>query len=99
MLFIHLNKSATPQFIEGLTAEYGKEERYRGEVFIRYVCENSKRNEVLDTTVYAHAAKEAIRPRFEKIKENLKNKTQENQPKTKRPYRKRPRKGFIGGFN
>ena len=97
--FIHLNKSATPQFIEGLTAEYGKEERYRGEVYIRYVCENSKRNEVLDTTVYAHAAKEAIRPRFEKIKENLKNKTQETKPKAKRPMRKRPGRGFIGGFN
>jgi phage terminase large subunit GpA-like protein len=97
--FIHLNKTATPQFVDGLTAEYGKEERYRGEVFTRYVCPSGKRNEPLDTFVYAYAAMQAIRPRFEKIKENLLSKTQETKPKTKRPTRKRPGRGFIGGFN
>ena len=97
--FVHFNKTATPQFIEGLTAEYGKEERYRGEVFTRYVCPSGKRNEPLDTFVYAYAAMQAVRPRFDRIKENLIKKGQESVRKTKRPKRKRPGRGFIGGFD
>lgn len=96
--YVHLNRDATPQFIEGLTAEYGKEERYRGEVFTRYVCPSGKRNEPLDCLVYAYAAKDAIRPRFDKIRENLEKSVEDSSPKPKRKRIKRGGSKFIGGF-
>jgi phage terminase large subunit GpA-like protein len=96
--YIHFNQAATSVYLDGLTCEYGKEERFRGEIYTRYVCPSGKRNEPLDTYIYAMAGKILINPRFEKIKENLQSeKKEENQPRVKRAIR--PRKNFAGSFS
>ena len=108
--YVHFNDSATEKFVEGLTCEYGKEEIYRGEVFTRYVCPPGRRNEPLDTFVYALAGAIAINPRFDRIRENMEKKggkisTTPSEPKPAPGARRRklPRRrgkgGFIGGFN
>ena len=96
--YIHLNQAATTVYIDGLTCEYGKEEKFRGEMYTRYVCPPRKRNEPLDTYVYAMAGKILINPRFDKIKENLLSK-KKDQPQTaprKKPFKSK--KNFIGSF-
>ena len=103
--YIHFNDSAGEEFFNSLTAEYGKEEMYRGEIFTRYVCPAGKRNEVLDTYVYAMAAALAINPRFDRIRENMKRRGESEDPPppqkrtVKKPRRKIKKKTFIGGFN
>ena len=92
--FIHLNKSATNVFVDGLTCEYGKEEIFRGELFTRYVCPPRKRNEPLDCLVYALAGRIQMNPRFSRIKENLNDKTTQTTKKVNR----RKRSKFVGGF-
>ena len=97
--FVHLNAACTPGFADGMTCEYGKEEIFRGEMFTRYVNPPGKRNEPLDTYVYAMAAMLAINPRFDRIRENMEKrakKAADPTPKTT-TRRKRPR-NFIGGF-
>ena len=102
--YVHLNRAATHQYLDGLTCEFGKEEIFRGESFTRYVCPTGKRNEPLDCFVYALAARVAVNPRFDRVRENMnKNKsktTRKEQPARKRTIRKRQGgSGFIGGFN
>ena len=91
--------------MEGLTCEYGKHEIYRGEIFTRYICPSGKRNEPLDTYVYALAAAIDINPNFERIRENMSKKggkpiNKEKKAAPARPIKKRRRvrKNFIGGF-
>ncbi len=91
--YIHMNKTATRMYLDGLTCEYGKEETFRGEMFTRYVCPAGKRNEVLDCACYAMAARVAINPRFDRIRENMAGGGQKKQP---RPRKRRPQ--FVGGF-
>ena len=102
--YVHLNRAATHQYLDGLTCEFGKEEIFRGESFTRYVCPTGKRNEPLDCFVYALAARVAVNPRFDRVRENMnRNKhktTRKEQPARKRTIRKRQGgSGFIGGFN
>ena len=102
--YVHLNRAATHQYLDGLTCEFGKEEIFRGESFTRYVCPTGKRNEPLDCFVYALAARVAVNPRFDRVRENMnrnKHKTTiKEQPARKRTIRKRQGgSGFIGGFN
>lgn len=59
--FIHFPEAADLSYFDQLTAEIGKEETFRGEVYTRYVCPHGKRNEALDCAVYAMAACEARR--------------------------------------
>lgn len=54
--YVHFPMSSAQPYFEGLTCEYGKEEKYRGDVFTRYVNPPGKRNEPLDCYVYALAA-------------------------------------------
>ena len=103
--FVHFNDVATVDFMEGLTCEYGKHEIYRGEIFTRYICPSGKRNEPLDTYVYALAAAIDINPNFERIRENMSKKggkpvNKEKKAAPPRPIqkRRRVRKNFIGGF-
>ena len=93
--FIHLNKAASPIFVDGLTCEYGKEEIFRGELFTRYVCPPRKRNEPLDCLVYALAGRIQMNPRFSRVKENLLAKSK---PEPTKGRKIRKRSGFIGGF-
>tara|TARA_R100000458_G_C8274851_1_gene249834 strand:+ start:1454 stop:3364 length:1911 start_codon:yes stop_codon:yes gene_type:complete len=105
--YIHLNDTATPSFVEGLTCEYGKREMYRGELFTRYINKPGARNEPLDTFVYALAGAIALNPRFDRIRENLPKraapgKAKQPAPAAKTATRKRAKKkrgGFIGGFS
>lgn len=100
--YVHLNRAATHQYIDGLTCEFGKEEIFRGESFTRYVCPPGKRNEPLDCFVYAFAARVAVNPRFDRVRENMERGTKKESPqaKTKKRTIRKPRKkpGFIGGF-
>jgi phage terminase large subunit GpA-like protein len=97
--YIHLNRSATSIYLDGLTCEYGKEEKFRGEIYVRYVCPNNKRNEPLDTLVYAMAGRILINPRFDRIKENLLSKKTEEKIMPKRNPTFRKRKNFAGKFS
>ena len=105
--FVHFNDVATPEFMTGLTCEYGKHEIYRGEIFTRYICPSGKRNEPLDTYVYALAAAIDINPNFDRIEENMakkggkkieKPKEEKAPPHPSRKKRRPKRKTFIGGF-
>jgi len=101
--YVHLNRAATHQYIDGLTCEFGKEEIFRGESFTRYVCPTGKRNEPLDCAVYALAARVAVNPRFDRVRENMgrgKAKAARAEPPArKRTIRKsKGSAGFIGGF-
>jgi len=95
--YIHFNKAATRMFLDGLTCEYGKEEMFRGEMFTRYVCPASRRNEPLDCYVYSLAARIAINPRFDRIKENMNKKAASKHPAKARSRIKKS-SGFVGGF-
>ena len=100
--YVHLNRAATHQYIDGLTCEFGKEEIFRGESFTRYVCPPGKRNEPLDCAIYAMCARVAVNPRFDRVRENMERKTKNRRPDAtpkKRTIRKpRGKAGFIGGF-
>ena len=66
MGYLHFPESANLNFFQSLTAEVGKPEVFRGEIFTRYVCPRGRRNEVLDTTVYAWAAMLAKRVNWQR---------------------------------
>jgi phage terminase large subunit GpA-like protein len=69
--YVHFSDADDVNFFEGLTAEYGKEEYFRGELFTRYVCPKGKRNEPLDCYVYALASSIELRPNFGRIAANM----------------------------
>ena len=94
--YIHLNETATRMYLGGLTCEYGKEETFRGEIYTRYVCPSSRRNEPLDCAVYAMCGRVAINPRFDRIRENMEKGAKEKETRP-RPKVKRST-GFVGGF-
>ena len=53
---VHFGEHLPVSYFDGLTCEYGQEERFRGETYTRYINPPGRRNEPLDTYVYAYAA-------------------------------------------
>ena len=104
--YLHFPETADLTFFDSLTCEIGKEETFRGEVYTRYVCPPGRRNEVLDTTVYAWAALLArpVNWRREVAKggkataSDAKTGTFSDQPQTKRPIQRRRWINNPGGW-
>jgi len=79
--YLHFPAAADLVYFDQLTAEIGKEETFRGEVYTRYVCQKGKRNEALDCAVYAMAAANARRFNYAATADNLAQK--KSKPTTK----------------
>lgn len=69
--YVHFSDADDLEFFEGLTAEYGKEEYFRGELFTRYVCPPGVRNEALDCFGYAMASSFELRCNYGSIEANM----------------------------
>lgn len=99
--YLHFHTGNDLPFFDSLTAEHGKEENYRGEIFTRYLCPKGKRNEALDCAVYAMAALHARKVSWARIEAHA-TPADPNDPEAQPPQapkKKRTRRPYMQGVS